>query len=1451
MSEEFKKTFKRLTLSAQDNELLKYLTDYKVRVDKANKALEMDMRFSKLVDYRHIFSLEDNIRKTYELNRVRIFPAYPSDRFSADCVKRLVETLKRYFGSCIGYGFFDDCKSAYDAEQNVLNIELRKGCSAELQVYCGVERFFEECIAHQFGLNVKVHIEGSVDEFYEPAGALELKAAAGQAYQQAKAEEKLSEKQNSFAHINDVTEVIFDDDNPNVVTSGGMKFDISEPRTVYGKSRLDELMPIREIKEGMTVRFLGQVFQVESKENYDGNKIHYRIYITDLDSSIMVRVSVDNTNPLDLSVPAAVIVEGKATFNKYDEEVIVRGDYIAVVKRIRRKDTHPTPRVELHLHTSMSTMDALTNPAVVLKTAAEWGMPAVAITDHGNVQAFPEVMKACKKAPNVKPLYGMEGYLVDDTARAVFNYNSENNVSFKNGIFVIFDIETTGLSPRNCGITQIGAVKYLSGEILDRFETYVNPGMPIPENITQLTGITDEMVKDAPSQCDAVKAFLDFAEGHMLVAHNAQFDIGFIRRVTEDNRIRFENPYLDTVSLSRYLNTDLAKHTLDSLARYYNLGEFDHHRAGDDTDMLAKIFTCMIKKLAADGIVDTDGMVEAMSRNCDPKKLKCYHIIILVKNQAGLKNLYKLISRSYLDYFHRHPRIPKTLLKDYRDGLILGTACAEGELYQAILENKPYSELIKIASFYDYLEVQPNSNNYFLVADGRFGDDKAAAEKQLCDNIRKIIELGEKLNKPVCATGDVHFLDPEDEIYRKILQYGMGYADHERDTKLYFKTTQEMLDAFSFLGEEKAEEIVITNPRRIADMIDPVKPIPDGQYTPSIEGSEEELMKICYDTAKEMYGDPLPEIVQQRLDRELNSIIKNGFAVLYIIARRLVKNSEEHGYLVGSRGSVGSSVVAILAGISEVNPLPPHYRCPKCKKSIFFTDGSVGSGFDLPDKLCDDCGTPMIHDGHDIPFETFLGFHGEKAPDIDLNFSGEVQKEAHKFTEVLFGKENIFRAGTVGTLQEKTCYGFVKEYLSAKGKNLTKAEQNRLVSGMVGVKRTTGQHPGGIVVVPKEYEIYDFTPIQHPADNASSGVITTHFAFEYLHDTLLKLDILGHDAPTLYKMFERYTGIDVRTVPMNDPDVMELLNSTKSIGVKPSDIGSEIGTFGLPELGTKYVRQMIMDTKPKTFSDLLQISGLSHGTGIWLGNGDELIKSGTATIKEIIGTRDDIMVFLMHKGVDSSMAFKIMESVRKGKGLTPEMEEAMRAKNVPEWYIGSCKKIKYMFPKAHAAAYLMAALRIGWFKVHYPVEYYASYFTVKSDNFDGQLVMQGPEAVRKKLEELENLTDPTPKDEDTIVFLQIAAEMLARGIEFLPVDIYKSEAFAFVPENGKIRLPLTALNGLGAKAAENIYNAIHSGKVRTLEDLKTEAGLNKTVIEILKQNNCLGDLPESDQISMF
>ena len=911
--------------------------------------------------------------------------------------------------------------------------------------------------------------------------------------------------------------------------------------------------------------------------------------------------------------------------------------------------------------------------------------------------------------------------------------------------------------------------------------------------------------------------------------------------------IPFEPTYLDSLIFAQNLLPELGKYKLDIVADHLQLPQFNHHRASDDAvpvaQMLAKFFVMLEERGVTRLQQINDEMTKlrplGVKRNRFPK-----HIILIAKNKVGLKNLYQLISASNLKYFKRVPIIPKSELVAHREGLIIGSACEAGELFRAIVDHKDWNELKRIASFYDYLEIQPLGNNRFMVRDGTVRDDE-----DLKDFNRTVVKLGEELGMPVCATGDVHFLDPEDEVYRHILLASKKFADANEPVPLYFRTTDEMLKEFDYLGKEKAYEVVVTNTRAIAEQVEDIELLPKGKlFPPRLENSEEDLNRMVWGKAHELYGDDLPQLIVDRLNVELCSIL-GKYDVVYMSAQKLVQRSLECGYLVGSRGSVGSSLVAYMAGITEVNALPPHYRCPKCRHSEFFTNGEVGSGFDLPPKNCPACGTPMLMDGHDIPFETFLGFHGEKAPDIDLNFSGDNQADAHKYTEVLFGKENIFRAGTVGTIASKTAYGFVKKFLEEKGLTLTKAEENRLISGCVGIKRTTGQHPGGIVVIPKEYQIYDFTPIQHPADKDSSGVITTHFAFEYLHDTLLKLDILGHDVPTFYKVFEDYTGIDIRTVPMNDPEVMELFNSTKPL--KPrEDTGCELGAHALPEI-TPYVMQMMQTAKPKTFADLLQISGLSHGTGIWLGNGEELIKNGTCTIKEIIGTRDSIMLYLIQKGVDYSMAFKIMESVRKGKGLTEEMETAMRGSAVPEWYIESCKKIRYMFPKSHAAAYMMGTLRLGWCKVHRPVEYYATYFTVKPEGFDASIAAGGMKAVRKKIVELENSEETNKKDADTLVCLQVIREMFARGYEFLPVDVYKSHAYRFVPENGKIRMPFSALVGLGETAAQNIYDAIRNGRATTLEELKTVASLTKNVVEILRSNDCLGGLPESDQMTLF
>lgn len=934
----------------------------------------------------------------------------------------------------------------------------------------------------------------------------------------------------------------------------------------------------------------------------------------------------------------------------------------------------------------------------------------------------------------------------------------------------------------------------------------------------------------------------------MLIAHNAGFDTSFIRRVCEQNDIPFTNPYLDTVAMSRYVNSDLKKHKLDTLANYFGLGEFNHHRASDDAEMLAAIFFKMTDKLRAEGVLDIRSMESVMSDNVDPKKLRTNHMTILVKNQTGLKNLYKLVSLGYLNYYSKNPRIPKTVLQQYREGLIIGSACSDGVLYSGILSGKSESELLDICEFFDYLEIMPLCNNRYLIDKGTVADDEG-----LRDINRRIIELGEKSGKPVVATCDAHFMDEEDEIYRQILLAGMKFSDFGRKSKLFFRTTDEMLQEFDYLTPEKAYEVVVTNTNLVADWIEEVRPIPKGTYTPKMEGAEEDLQRMCWERAKQLYGDPLPAIVHDRLDKELTAIIKHGFAVLYMIAQKLVKYSEDEGYLVGSRGSVGSSFVASMAGISEVNPLPPHYYCAECKYSEFITDGSVGSGFDLPDKKCPKCGAMLKSDGHDIPFETFLGFYGDKSPDIDLNFSGEVQGRVHKYTEELFGAENVFRAGTLGTLADKTAYGFVIKYLENKGMMVNRAEINRLIAHCVCVKRTTGQHPGGIIVVPREYDVYDFTPVQHPADDAGSDIITTHFAFSYLHDTILKLDELGHDIPTKYKMLERYSGTSVMDVPMNDPSIYALLESPAPLGVTAEDIGCEIGTLGLPELGTRFVQQVLIEAHPRTFADLLQVSGLTHGTDVWLGNAQDLIRDGVCDISEVIGTRDGIMLVLIQKyGLDKANAFKIMEDVRKGKGLKPEYEEDMRAHGVPDWYIASCKKIKYMFPKAHAAAYVMSAIRLGWYKVHMPLVFYAAFFSAAPGGFDAEIVMRGRLGIKRVLEEIsEKGNDITQKDASLASTLQLANEALARGIDFLPVSFEKSDAFAFLPEDGKIRLPFSSLGGVGDTAAQSIARVRNEGHVLSVEELRIRAKLSKSVIEVLQNHGALDGLSATNQITFF
>lgn len=1460
MKNEFAERFKRFQPSEEQNKVIEKITSFTLKIDKENRIIHCFADFDEPVGFDALFSLGEGIKNAYLINECRIFPKFPEASFDIEYFPELVKYLNQYSETSFGRGFFQNCFPKYSADEKMIAVKLFDGAEPSLLYMSGVHTFLTEVVKSQFGIDVQFSFFADIGSSVESERTKAFNAKAREDYIRYKKEQEVREKEKEKEQVSENKSSAFapiDGDDfskdGDIVVSGRITFDISDPKPICGELKSRKLIPISKIEPQKRVAFCGKLFSVEEKENRDGDKINYRLYVTDLESSVMVRYTAPSDAPVKFKAPAFLLITGSSSIDQYDGELIVRADSVSKVKQIVVADNAPEKRVELHLHTNMSANDALCEPYAVMQRAHEWGMDAVAFTDHGNAQSYPEVMKAQKDFPDVKPIFGMEGYVVDDTSKATFG-RSDGELSFADGEFIIFDIETTGLSPATCGITEIGAVRYKGGEVVEEFDTFVDPAMPIPPDITRLTGITDEMVKGAPSEAEAVKKFLDFAGKNMLVAHNASFDMGFIRKVAQENNIPLPNPYLDTVALSRHINTDLSRHNLDALRKYFNLGEFNHHRACDDCKMLAQIFDCMVMKMEPDGVHTVDDLEREMSQHADPKKQRPYHISILVKNPTGLKNLYKLISYSYLNYFARFPRIPKTVLTQHRDGLVIGSACSAGELFEAILEGRASDDIDKIADYYDYFEIMPDCNNGYLLEEGRVNSVEGLHKLN-----ERVVAIAEKKNKPYVVTGDVHFLDKEDEIYRQILLHALKFGDADRTTGLYFRSTEMMLEEFSYLGKEKAYRAVVTNSRLISDMIESgIKPIPDGTYTPEIEGAEEELMQCCYDKAHEMYGDPLPEVVENRAKKELDSVISHGYAVLYIIARKLVQNSEAHGYLVGSRGSVGSSFIATLCGVSEVNPLPPHYRCPKCKKSIFFLDGSVGSGFDMPDRYCE-CGEKMINDGHDIPFETFLGFHGDKAPDIDLNFSGHNQSDAHKYTEVLFGKENIFRAGTVGTIASKTAYGYVMKYIDEYNEkhpdsklNLSKAEINRLTCGCVGIKRTTGQHPGGIVVIPKKYEIYDFTPVQHPADKESSGVVTTHFAFEYLHDTLLKLDILGHDVPTIYRMLEDYTGIDVRTVPMNDTAVYSLFTSPKALGASPEAVGCDTGTLALPEMGTSYVRQMMMTAKPKNFSDLLQISGLSHGTGIWLNNGETLIKNGTCTIDTIIGTRDSIMLYLLHRGLPPTYAFKIMESVRKGKGLTQEFEDVMREHEVPEWYIASCKKIKYMFPKAHAAAYVIAALRLAWYKVHRPVEFYAAHFSAKPDGFEAQAVMRPKKAIEADLARMSAPgTELTQKEEDTFNVLQIVNEMYARGIEFLPIDVYKSTAFKFVPEDGKVRLPLIALAGLGETAAENIYNAVSSGKATTLEELKIVASLSKSVVDTLQQNNCLGSMPESNQMSLF
>lgn len=1228
---------------------------------------------------------------------------------------------------------------------------------------------------------------------------------------------------------------------------------------LFGKEFTGTPVKIVDTKiPGESVIVEGNIFNIEPRE-IKGEKYIVSFDITDKSDSTTVKFFVkrsvfDNELKDKIKKDAYLRVQGEVQFDKYAKEINIMAKAIMTAQAPPpRMDTAEEKRVELHLHTQMSSMDGVTPVKTYIKRAIDWGHKAIAITDHGVVQAFPDAMNAADKS-DLKVIYGVEAYLIDDLGNAVFSPRGQN----LDDTYVVFDIETTGLSKEKEMITEIGAVKVADGKIIDRFSTFVNPQRPISAEITKLTGITDDMVKDAPTIENVLPEFLKFCEDTVLVAHNASFDTGFIRIAAERAGLgELHYTIVDTLELARALLPELNKHKLDIVCEHLGVTLNGHHRAVNDAEATAEVFIKFLDMLAEKKIFTLDEINVLASRTVNYKKLRAYHAIILVKNYTGLRNLYELVSMAHIDYFFRRPRIPKSKFMQMREGLILGSACEAGELYRALLDGEPKQRIEELVHFYDYLEIQPLGNNKFMIDSPRV--ENIHSMEDIKNMNRKIVELGETYGKPVVATCDVHFIDPDDAAFRKIIMAAEDFSDADNQPPLYFRTTDEMLAEFDYLGEEKAREVVITNTNLIADQIEKIKPIPDETFPPKIEGADEQLRQICMDKAHSIYGDPLPPLVQERLETELNSIISNGYAVLYIIAQKLVWKSVADGYLVGSRGSVGSSFAANMAGITEVNSLPPHYVCLNCKYSDFDSElvksfaMEEASGCDMPDMNCPKCGTLMHKDGHDIPFQTFLGFEGDKEPDIDLNFSGEYQQTAHAYTEELFGVGHVFKAGTIGTLADKTAYGFVKKYFDEREITAHNAEITRLMNGCTGVKRTTGQHPGGLMVVPSDHNIYEFCPIQRPANDVNSTVTTTHFDYHSISGRLLKLDLLGHDDPTVIRMLYDLTGVNPQTVPLGDPATMSLFESPEALGVTAEDIGCETGTLGIPEFGTKFVRGMLLDTKPKTFADLLRISGLSHGTDVWLGNAQTLIENGTITLKETISTRDSIMIYLINKGVDKKKSFKIMEKVRKGKGLTDEDIADMKAANVPDWYIESCQKIKYMFPKAHAAAYVMMAFRIAYFKINYPEAYYATYFTVRAcDDFDYSCMCKGMDVAKAAMREIHAKgMEATAKDKAKMTVLELIVEFYARGFKFLPIDLYKSDSRKFIVTEEGLIPPFNSLQGLGTNAAQSIVDGREAGEFHTIEELKERTSLGRSLIDLLKENGVLNGIPETNQLSLF
>lgn len=1449
-----------LKLSHEMTELFETVECEKVAASRDHSRIKIYIHSDRLIAHKAIREAERAIRsqmfkdqvdvclvEKYHLSR-QYTPARLLEVYTGSLIDELEEEGE------LSANLFRKAKKTF-LEPFVLELKVEENCIAQVKME-KLKHKLEHIFSERFDMPLGIVLgwlpkKKSKYAVYADSAMKEEIAQIVQTYEQAKEDQKEVEKQE-----------VQQREKP-AFKKNYVKQRLPEDKDIfYGRNFEGEETEIHEIIDEMgEVVVRGKIIQLETRE-IRNEKTIVMFAVTDFTDTIKAKVFTKNERLPELldklKEGAFIKMKAVAMMDQFEHDIALGS--VSGIKTIpdfteKRMDHSPVKRVELHCHTTMSDMDGVTDVKKLLKTAMGWGHQAMAITDHGVVQAFPDA-NHCVEGKDFKVIYGMEGYLVDDIKNIVTDSRGQSLDS----TFVVFDIETTGFSAVNDRIIEIGAVKVENGVITEKFSEFVNPERPIPFEIEKLTSINDRMVEDAPNISVILPRFMDFCKGSVLVAHNADFDTGFIRHNCEVLGLPYDYTYVDTLGIARSFLEGLKNYKLDTVVEAMGCTLANHHRAVDDAGATADVFVRFLERFKKKNIRDLDELNTYSAMSVDAiKKLKTYHIILLAKNEIGRINLYRLVSLSHLDYYARRPRIPKSVLAKYREGLILGSACEAGELFRAVVDERSEEEIARIVDFYDYLEIQPTGNNEFMIRDPKMTKVSTVADLQ--DLNRKIVELGEKFNKPVCATCDVHFLNPEDEVYRRIIMSNKGFGDADLQPPLYLRTTEEMLEEFQYLGAEKAEEVVVTNTNRIADMIDRISPVRPDKCPPVIENSAGILRDICYNRAHELYGENLPDIVTERLERELNSIIGNGFAVMYIIAQKLVWKSVADGYLVGSRGSVGSSFVAYMAGITEVNSLQAHYLCPKCHYVDFDSDYvksfSGRSGCDMEDRVCPVCGEPLMKEGHDIPFETFLGFKGNKEPDIDLNFSGDYQSKAHAYTEVIFGKGKTFRAGTVGTLADKTAYGYAMHYYEEHEQHKRSCELDRISSGCVGVRRTTGQHPGGIIVVPHGEEIYSFTPVQHPANDQTTKIITTHFDYHSIDHNLLKLDILGHDDPTMIRMLEDITGVDATKIRLDDPEVLSLFHGLEALHIKPEDIGgTDLGSLGIPEFGTEFVMQMLRDTKPKAFSDLVRISGLSHGTDVWLGNAQTLIQEGKAQISTAICTRDDIMIYLIDKGVESEQSFKIMESVRKGKGLTPDYEKVMKEHEVPDWYLWSCKKIKYMFPKAHAVAYVMMGIRIAWFKIHEPLAYYAAFFTIRATAFDYGLMCQGKAAIDNHIKAYKANPNLSKKEQDTLRDMKIVQEFYARGFEFLKIDLYQSDAIKFQVVEDKLLPPFSVIEGMGGIAAEALAVAAHAETERgekflSKDDIRQKAKVSQTVLDTMAELGLLGGLPESNQLSIF